>query len=168
MTTSTTLNQPKQFRRPRPRDFEIFRLAEILGLTHAEIALTSTTVTRRRVSQIIARVRRWLSLHPCEDPRLASELQRKQLARHIERMHLENVVTQARNELVYGKKELTTTTTKEDGTTRTTVRQQPFNVQILKTYLQAIQALAKSHQQPDVNLPTPEECPFPWLEGAIN
>src|SRR5262245_64758764 len=116
MTTSTTLNQPKQFRRPRPRDFEIFRLAEILGLTHAEIALTSTKLTRRRISQIVARVRRWLSLHPCEDPRLASELQRKQLARHTERMHLEHVVRQARDQLIYGKKELTTTTTKDDGT----------------------------------------------------
>ena len=57
----------------------------------------------------MARVRRWLSLHPCDDPRLASEMQRKQLARHVERLHLENIVAKARDELVYGKKELTTT-----------------------------------------------------------
>ena len=153
---------------PSHRDFEIFRLAEIMGLTHAEIALTSHKLTRRRISQIVARVRRWLSLHPCQDPRLASELQRKQLARHTERMHLEHVISQARGELIYGKKELTTTTTKDDGTSSTTTRQQPFNVQVLKTYLRAVQALAKLQQQPDVNLPTPEECPYPWLKGAIN
>jgi len=41
-------------------------------------------------------------------------------------------------------------------------------VQVLKTYLRAVQELAKLQQQPDVNLPLPEECQFPWLEGAIN
>jgi hypothetical protein len=154
--------------RPTPRDFEIFRQAEILGLSHAEIALTSATVTRRRVSQIVARVRRWLSLHPCDDPRLASELQRKQLARHVERLHLEHIVSQARDELIYGKRELATTREKDDDTKTKTIREQPFNVQALKIYLKSVQALAKLQQQPDVNLPTPEECQFPWLEGAIN
>ncbi len=169
MTTSTTRNQINiRSSRPSRRDFEIFRLAEIVGLTHAEIALNSNKITRRRVSQIVARVRRWLSLHPCDDPLLASELQRKQLARHLERMHLENIITKARDELIYGKKELTTTSTKDDGSKTTTTRQQPFNVQVLKTYLRAVQALAKLQQTPDVNIPTPEECQFPWLEGAIN
>src|SRR3954453_9810114 len=169
MTTSTTQNQTIDCssRTPSRRDFEIFHMAQILGLTHAEIAL-DRRLTRRRVSQVVARVRRWLSLHPCQDPRLASEMQRQQLARHTERMHLEFILGQARDELLHGKKELTTTTTKDDGTTTTTVRQQPFNVQVLKTYLRAVQALAKLQQQPDVNLPTPEECQFPWLEGAIN
>src|SRR4051794_13214461 len=169
MTTSTTQNQTivRSSRTPSRRDFEIFHMAQILGLTHAEIAL-DRRLTRRRVSQVVARVRRWLSLHPCQDPRLASEMQRRQLARHTERMHLELILGQARDELLHGKKELTTTTTKDDGTSTTTVRQQPFNVQVLKTYLRAVQALAKLQQQPDVNLPTPEECQFPWLEGAIN
>src|SRR5215831_17050314 len=126
-------------RRPSSRDLEIFHQAEILGLTHAEIAL-DWRLTRRRVSQIVTRVRRWLSLHPCYDPHLASELQRKQLARHTERMHLQHVIGRARNELIHGKKELITTTTKDDGTSTTTVRQQPFNVQVLKTYLRAVQA----------------------------
>ena len=163
MTTATLT-----MKRPSLRDFQIFRDAEILGLTHAEIALHSTRLTRRRVSQIIARVRRWLSLHPCDDPRLASELQRKQLARHVERLHLENIMTKARDELVYGKKELTTTREKDDGTKIVTTRQLGFNVQVLKVYLKSVEALAKLQQQPDVNLPLPEECEFPWLEGAIN
>src|SRR5437763_1222172 len=99
MTTTTTANQTndRSSRRPSQRDFELFRQAEILGLTHAEIALDAR-LTRRRVSQIVARVRRWLSLHPCQDPRLASEMQRKQLARHTERMHLEHVLSKARDE----------------------------------------------------------------------
>jgi hypothetical protein len=170
MSNSATQNETRQTmsRLPCQRDFEIFRMAEILGLTHAEIARTSIKLTRRRVSQIVARVRRWLSLHPCQDPRLASELQRKQLARHTERMHLEHVISKARDELICGKQELTTTTTKDDGSTTTTVRQQPFNVQVLKTYLRAVQELAKLQQQPDVNLPLPEESQFPWLEGALN
>ena len=169
MTTTTTQTAAniRSSRTPSRRDFEIFHQAEILGLTHAEIALDHR-LTRRRVSQIVARTRRWLSLHPCRDPHLASELQRKQLARHTERMHLEYVLSQARNELIHGKKELTTTMTKDDGTTTTTVRQQPFNVQVLKTYLRTAQALAKLQQQPDVNIPLPEESEFPWLEGAIN
>ena len=29
-------------------------------------------------------------------------------------------------------------------------------------------SITKLQQQPDVNLPLPEECEFPWLEGAIN
>jgi len=163
MTTATLT-----MKRPSLRDFQIFRDAEILGLTHAEIALHSTRLTRRRVSQIIARFRRWLSLHPCDDPRLASELQRKQLARHVERLHLENIMTKARDELVYGKKELTTTREKDDGTKIVTTRQLGFNVQVLKVYLKSVETLAKLQQQPDVNLPLPEECEFPWLEGAIN
>src|SRR5215831_6063678 len=169
MTTSTTVSETnnRSSRRPSSRDLQIFHQAEILGLTHAEIAL-DWRLTRRRVSQIVTRVRRWLSLHPCYDPHLASELQRKQLARHTERMHLQHVIGRARNELIHGKKELTTTTTKDDGTSTTTVRQQPFNVQVLKTYLRAVQALAKSQQQPDVNIPTPELSQFPWLEGAIS
>src|SRR4051812_20344036 len=163
MTTATLT-----MKRPTARDFQIFRDAEILGLTHAEIALHSTRLTRRRVSQIVARVRRWLSLHPCDDPRLASELQRKQLARHVERLHLENIMTTARDELVYGKKELTTTREKDDGTKVVTTRQLGFNVQVLKVYLKSVETLAKLQQKPDVNLPLPEECEFPWLEGAIN
>src|ERR1043165_3669340 len=169
MSTSTTVNETnsRPSRAPNRRDLEIFHMAEILGLTHAHIAL-DYRLTRRRVSQIVHRVRRWLSLHPCRDPRLASEMQRKQLARHTERMHLELILGQARDELLPGKRELTTTVTNDDGSTRTTVRQQPFNVQVLKTYLRTVQELAKLNQQPDVNIPIPKESPFPWLEGAIN
>ena len=41
-------------------------------------------------------------------------------------------------------------------------------MQVLKVYLKSVETLAKLQQQPDVNLPLPEECEFPWLEGAIN
>src|SRR6266516_3866517 len=112
-TTSTTLDQPNQrtSRLPSQRDFEIFRLAEIQGLTHAEIALNGK-LTRRRISQIVEYVRDWLSQNPCEDPQIATELQRKRLAQHMERLRLEDVIERARNELAYGQKELYTTTEK--------------------------------------------------------
>src|SRR5262245_8440327 len=97
MTTSTTQNQINDCspRMPCRRDFEIFRMAEILGLTHERIA-SVCNLTRRRVSQIVEIVRDWLSNNPCEDPQLATELQRKRLAQHLERMRLEDVILRAR------------------------------------------------------------------------
>src|SRR5436305_13654144 len=107
-SNQSQVQRPKSSRMPSQRDFEIFRLAEIQGLTHAEIALGSD-LTRRRISQIIEYVRNWLSLHPCEDVQIATELQRKRLAQHMERLRLEDIIARARDELAYGKKELYTT-----------------------------------------------------------
>src|SRR6267142_5682297 len=167
MSTSTTLKQHKS-RTPSQRDFEIFRLAEIKGLTHREIALTSTTLTRRRISQIVENVRNWLSQHPCEDPQLATELQRKRLGQHMERLRLEDIIERARNELADGRKELTTTTEKADGSKTVTRRQQPFNIQALKTYLRTVEALGKLNQRPEIPLAPPAEGECPWLYSAID
>jgi hypothetical protein len=169
MTTSTTINETKQStsRIPSSRDLEIFRLAEIHGYTHAEIALDHK-LTRRRVSQIVSRVRRWLSCHPCEYPRITTELQSKRLAQHIERMHLQDIIHRARHELAHGAKELATTTEKADGSKTTTFRQQPFNVQVLKTYLRAVEDLGKINARPEIPLPPPSDDEYPWLVNAID
>src|SRR3954454_2634922 len=118
MTTSTTQNQTivRSSRTPSRRDFEIFHMAQILGLTHAEIAL-DRRLTRRRVSQVVARVRRWLALHPCQDPRLASEMQRQHPARYTELMPLKLIQIVTSYELSDCKKQSTLTTTKDDNTT---------------------------------------------------
>src|SRR5947207_4503955 len=100
-TTSTTLNQSNS-RLPSQRDFEIFRLAVIKGFTHKELA-GLFEVSRRRVSQIVENVRNWLSQHPCEDPNIATELQSKRLAQHLERMRLEDIIERARLQLTYAK-----------------------------------------------------------------
>ena len=80
MTTSTTQSQTieRPSRMPSQRAFHIFRLAEIQGQSHKQIA-ELYKVSRRRISQIVERVKTWLSQHPCEDPQIASELQAKRL-----------------------------------------------------------------------------------------
>src|SRR5947207_4357011 len=165
-TTSTTLNQSNS-RLPSQRDFEIFRLAVIKGFTHKELA-GLFEVSRRRVSQIVENVRNWLSQHPCKDPKIATELQSKRLAQHLERMHLEDIVSQARHEVSFGKRQLITTTEKADGSKTTTYREQPFNVQVLKTYLRAVEALGRINARPEIPLPPPSGEEFPWLITAVN
>ncbi len=169
MTTSTTANQPsdRSSRTPSRRDFEIFRQAQIRGLTHAEIALEHR-LTRRRASQIVARVRRWLSIHPYQDPHIATELQRKRLAQHTERMQLQDIIDRARNELDFGKKELYTITEKAEGNKVSTFRQQPFNTQALKIYLRAVEGLGRLNARPELPLPPPSKGEFPWLDAAID
>src|SRR5581483_3946740 len=101
-------------------------------------------------SQIVESVRNWLSNNPCEDPQLATELQRKRLAQHMKRMRLEDVVLRARAALDLAPTHLTTVHVKPDGSESKTIRQQPpIDIQVLKTYLRAIQALAKFHQEPE-------------------
>src|SRR5262245_66598907 len=116
MATSTTQSQTieRPSRIPSRRDFEIFRMAEILGLTHERIA-SVCNLTRRRVSQIVEIVRDWLSNNPCEDPQLATELQRKRLAQHMERMRLDDVILRARLALDLAPQHLTTVHVKDDG-----------------------------------------------------
>src|SRR5262245_15710733 len=170
MTTTTTPNQPIERKSGMPcrRDFEIFRMAEILGLTHERIA-SVCNLTRRRVSQIVEIVRDWLSNNPCEDPQLATELQRKRLAQHMERMRLEDVILRARLALDVAPKHLTTVHVKADGSESKTIREQPpIDVQVLKTYLRAIQALGKFHQEPEVPYPPPAEGEFTWAKEAMN
>src|SRR5947207_10802874 len=146
MTTSTTMNQPIS-RILSERDLDIFRMAEIQGLTHEQIA-SACDVSRRRVGQIVENVRDWLSRHPCADPQIATELERKRLAQHMERLRLEDVVERARAALTLAPTHLTTVTVKADGSESTTRREQPpIDVRILKTYLRAIETLGKLEQQ---------------------
>src|SRR5438445_8348809 len=119
-------SQMTSSRLPSQRDFEIFRLAEIKGLTHKELA-ELFEISRRRVGQIVENVRSWLSQHSCEDPNIATELQAKQLVHHLERMHLQNIINTAQHQLTFGKLQLCNSTEKSDGTKTTTYREQPFN-----------------------------------------
>src|SRR5438067_277391 len=169
MTTTTTQIETNVHASgmPSQRDFEIFRLAVIKGFTHKELA-GLFEVSRRRVSQIVENVRNWLSQHPCEDPNIATELQTKRLAQHLERMHLEDIISQARHEVAFGKRQLITTSEKADGSKTTTYREQPFNVQVLKTYLRAVEALGRINARPEIPLPPPSGEEFPWLITAVN
>src|SRR5437762_2811930 len=106
--------KPRAPRMPSDRDFQVFRMAEIQGLTHEQIASTCG-VSRRRISQIVERVRNWLSQHPCEDPQIATELQRKRLAQHMERMQLQDVIDRARFALTLAPTHLETVTIRADG-----------------------------------------------------
>jgi len=152
---------------PSQRDFEIFRMAEIQNVAHQEIALRYD-LSRRRVSQIVAYVRHWLSNNPCEDTQLVSALQRQRLDQHIERQRLEDIIRRAHGALTVGSPRLTTNTIQPDGTRTITHREQPFNVQVLKTYLRATEALAKLSQRPEIALPPPAEGEFSWAKDAMN
>ena len=91
MSNSTAINETNDCSRmPSQRAFHIFRLAEIQGQTHKQIA-ELYKVTRRRISQIVERVRNWLARHPCEDPQIATALQAKRLGQHLEQMRLEDI-----------------------------------------------------------------------------
>lgn len=153
---------------PSHRDLQIFRRAEIQGLTHQQIA-SACKLTRRRVSQIVQRVSHWLSQNSCEDPQIATELERNRLGQHIERMRLEDVIWRARMALTAAPKNLTTTTTKADGSKITSRRElPPVDVQLLKTYLRSIQALGKFDREPEVPFPPPAEGEFPWATEVMN
>src|SRR5256885_3482677 len=170
MSTSTTLNGAniRSSRMPSGRDFDIFRGAEVHGLTHQQLA-EIWKVSRRRVSQLVERFRNWLSQHPCEDPQIATELQRKRLAQHLERMHLQDVIDRARFALNMAPNHLETVTIRADGKESTTRRQQPpVDVQILKTYLRAIEAMGRLNARPEIPLPPPAEGEFPWLKAALD
>src|SRR5437868_692038 len=169
MTTTTTQieTNDRSSGLPSQRDFEIFRLAVIKGFTHQELA-GLFEISRRRVSQIVENVRNWLSQHPCEDPNIATELQTKRLAQHLERMHLEDIINQARHEVSFGKRQLITTTEKADGSKTTTYREQPFNIQVLKTYLRAVEALGRINARPEIPLPPPPGDEAPWLLNALH
>src|SRR6478752_1300377 len=165
-TTTQTQTNNRSSHMPSQRDFEIFRLAVIKGFTHKELA-GMFEISRRRVGQIVEHVRNWLSQHPCEDPNIATELQNKRLAQHLERMHLEDIISQARHEVSFGKQQLITKTERSDGTITTTYREQPFNIQVLKTYLRAVEALGRLSARPEIPLPPPPGDEFPWLVGAV-
>src|SRR2546421_1433305 len=83
-------------------------------------------------------------------------------------MHLEDIVSQARHEVSFGRRELLTTTERADGTKTKTYREQPFNVQVLKTYLRAVEALGRINARPEIPLPPPPGDEFPWLLNALN
>ncbi len=168
MTTTATINETsRSSRMPSARAFHIFRLAEIQGQTHKQIA-ELYKVSRRRISQIVERVRSWLAQHPCEDPQIATELQAKRLGQHLEQMRLEVIIQRAREQLTYAKPTLDTVIDKADGTKTIICREQPFNVQLLKTYLRAVEALGRINARPEIPLPPPPEGAFPWLSNAIN
>src|SRR6476620_11280501 len=82
-------------------------------------------------------------------------------------MHLEDIISQARHEVSFGKQQLITKTERSDGTITTTYREQPFNIQVLKTYLRAVEALGRLSARPEIPLPPPPGDEFPWLVGAV-
>src|SRR6476620_3605445 len=82
-------------------------------------------------------------------------------------MHLEDIISQARHEVSFGKQQLITKTERSDGTITTTYREQPFSIQVLKTYLRAVEALGRLSARPEIPLPPPPGDEFPWLVGAV-
>jgi hypothetical protein len=167
-TTTQTQTNNRSSHMPSQRDLEIFRQAEVHGLTHQQLA-GIWKVSRRRISQVVERVRNWLSLHPCEDAQIATELQRKRLNQHLERMQLQDVIDRARFALNMPPSYLESVTVRADGKESTTRRQQPpVDVQMLKTLLRAIEAQGRLNARPEIPLPPPPEGEFPWLKAAMN
>jgi hypothetical protein len=151
---------------PDGRDLQIFKLAEIQNWTHDQIAEHLGDVSRRRVSQIVIEVRHWLAHHPAEDPELKTELEQKRLARNMERMHLENVITRALFALDHAPPTLQTSCHANGVCVANYHRDQPpVDVRVLKTYLRAVEALGKLNERPQI--PQPELPPGAALDDAI-
>ena len=151
---------------PDERDRTIFKLAEIDRWTREKIASHIGRISRRRVSQIVQQVRLWLANHPVDDPALKTDLERKRLAQNLDRLRLEDVIERAVNTLNQAPPTLATTCSMEGGPVMRYVRDQPpVDVRLLKTYLRAVEALAKLNDRPEIPVPPPP--PSPWLDPKI-
>jgi hypothetical protein len=159
--------RPAKQSAPTDRDLAIFKLAEINRWKHEKIAQEIRGISRRRVSQIVQNVRLWLANHPADDPAIQTELERKRLAQNLDRLRLEDIIQRAVSALDQAPPTLGTTCAMEGGgpVMRYVRDQPPVDVRLLKTYLRAVEALAKLNDRPEVPVPPPP--PSPWLDPRI-
>jgi Sigma-70, region 4 len=141
---------------PTSRDLAIFKAVAIECCTHQEVA-DRHQITRGRVSQIVKRVRRKLAGATPEDPHVQSYVAQQRLQTALEKLRLEHVLEITATALRKGPKILTTTRIGERGPTseeekdiswtESIHRDQPLNVQVVKTFLKATEALSKLNQR---------------------
>jgi hypothetical protein len=84
-------------------------------------------------------------------------------------MRLEDIISRTIYALDHAPKTLTTKRTSDDGPAITTVREQPpLDVRLMKTYVNAVTALGKLAERPEIPVPPPPPPPEqPWMSGKI-
>jgi hypothetical protein len=135
--------------KPPERDLKVFKLVEIEHLTHDEAA-RRCGLTRSRVTQIVNSVRHSLAEATPDDPEIKNFVARQRLDQALEKFRLEYVVETAVTALRKEPRSLTTRRSgdrdrdgKKELWDETTVRDQPVNVQLLKTFLRAVEGLRR-------------------------
>jgi len=134
---------------PPERDLRIFKLVAIQHLTHDEVARRCGT-SRSRVTQIVQSVRGRLAQAAPDDPEIKNFLARQRLDEATEKLRYEYIIETAVDALHREPRCLTSRRSgdrdrdgKKETWDETTVREQPVNVQLLKTFLRAVEGLRR-------------------------
>lgn len=165
---SFAIAQQASPRRPKSknpaRDLAIFKLVTLEHQSHEQVAEQMGT-TRSRVTQIVSRVRQELAAATAAAPELKDHLARERYEQSLEKLRLEHILQTAAAALKNDPRALTSRRSGQrdrDGSPEswdeTTVREQPLNVQLLKTCLRAVEGLRRLRQSASGN---PEDQPKP-------
>jgi Sigma-70, region 4 len=157
------------------RDLQIFKLVVIEQIRHQEVAHRFGT-SRSRVSQIVQEVRRRLAHAAHDDPNVENHLAQQRLQCQLEKMRFEHVLEVVTKAMGIERSTLNTTRCgdrnrdgKEETWNETTNREQPFNIQIPKTYLRITEALGKINQRDIASNPVKGQLtPVGVLEAVAN
>jgi Sigma-70, region 4 len=138
---------------PTSRDLQIFKAVAVEYCTHQEAA-ERFEISRGRVSQIVKEVRRKLARSAAEDPHIESYVAQQRLATALEKLRLEHVLETTAKAIRKEPKILSSTRIgsrggdgKEVSWTESTHRDQRPNMQTVKTFLKATEALSKLNQR---------------------
>jgi hypothetical protein len=145
---------------PPQRDMEVFKMAVIEHMTHAEIG-RRFGIRRSRVTQIVNDLKRGFAQAAPDDPEIKNHYAQQRLAQALEKMRLEYVLETTAKVLRNPPAALTTRRhgqrdrdgKKEDWEEHVS-RQQTLNVQVVKAFLRATEGLRKLNEQAIANTPT--------------
>ena len=162
---------PRQKRAPSERDQAIYAARHSLGWTQARLA-KKYHVSQRRISTILKRVEQWLgNARPLEQGELDAGA-RLRLERRLEHERARAVYDKAMRAFDTGPKELKTTKKGKRGDVEyheEVTREQPVNVQLLRTALLANADLRKVADKPaPPKQPTPEQEEERRRRDALN
>jgi len=156
-------NHPTQRRAPSSRNLEIYALVRIRGCSQTQVA-ADHRITQSRVSRIVAQVEEWRGTSPDAQDQL-SMIQRRRHERQLARERFEELYQRSIEELAASRRTLTIERSgSRDGKDfcETTRREQPTNVQWMKTATKAADNLVKLSEleplsQPQSDDETPEQ-----------
>jgi hypothetical protein len=149
----------RRFGKPVDRDLKIFKMVMIQHLRHDEVARVFG-LHRTRIVQIVKRLCLELANAPPDDPEIKDHLARQRLEQNLQKMRLEFVLEETAKALRQEPRHLEIKRVggrnrdgKEEQWEEVTTRQQPVNVQLLKTFLRTSEALRSLREELAVEAP---------------